>query len=85
MQHFKTWLDQTRIALVARITGGDPRKTVMVYAIATLVVGIVIGAALARPLGAFVLLPAGILAGYAARSFVSYRRRKAFLDARRQS
>ncbi len=85
MQHFKTWLDQTRIALVSHIAGGDPRKTVMVYAFATLVVGIVVGAALARPLGAFLLLPAGILVGYAARSFVSYRRRKAFLDARRQS
>lgn len=85
MQHFKIWLDENRIALVSRITGGDPRKTLLVYAIATLALGIVIGAILARPLGAIVLVLAGVLAGYAVRSFKSYRRRKAFMDARRQS
>jgi len=82
-QHFKTWLDERRIALVARIAHGDPRKTVMVYALATLALGVVLGTILARPMGALLLLPTGILIGYAARSFISYRRRKAFLDARR--
>ena len=85
MQHFKIWLDENRIAFVSRIAGGAPRKTVMVYAIATLAVGVVIGAALARPWGALFLLPAGILLGYAVRSFISYRRREAFRQARRQS
>lgn len=85
MQHFKTWLDDRRIALVSRIAGGDPRKTVRIYAAATLAVGVVIGAILSRPVSALVLLAAGVLVGYAARSFISYRRRKAFQQARRQS
>lgn len=83
MQNFRNWFDEARIALVWRMAGDDPRKTVRVYAGATLAAGVVIGAVLARPAGALVLLLAGILLGYAARSFVSYRRRKAYQQARR--
>lgn len=79
-KQFWTWLDGHRRTIVARLAGNDPAKALRLYAGALLGAGFVLGCLLATliraPASLIVLLAAGG-AGYAARAFVSYRRREA--------
>ena len=85
MQQLREWLFARYRGIVTRLAGDDPHKALKVHIAGIFIAGIVCGClimTLAQPLGALVILMAGVAAGYAARSFVSYRRRQAF---RRQS
>lgn len=81
MQQLREWLFARYRWIVARLAGGDPRKALMVHAAGIFLAGLIFGCllmALAQPLGAITILAAGVAAGYAARSYVSHRRRQAF-------
>lgn len=80
------WLDHIRNVTLARLTTTDVRTTLRNYLAAAFGAGLLIGAAvsfawLGSGLIACLLLGAG--AGYAARSYVSYRRRSMARERRR--
>lgn len=77
----RNWLAQCRAIVVKALTTGDVRSTLRNYLAAAFSCGLVIGALLAALWAAVALLVAilaGAALGYAARSYVSFRRREAF-------
>lgn len=79
-RQLRDWLDSRRLAIVARLAGGDPQKTVRIYAAAVFLMGLIFGCLLmliARPIGLLLIALTGGGLGYGARAFVSYRRREA--------
>lgn len=80
MQNLKAWFDAKRREIVFRLAGDDAQKILRVYAIAIFVAGVASGClliAFARFPAMLILMIFAGAVGYAARSFVSYRRRQA--------
>ncbi len=80
MEQFQEWLVANGRGIFARLSGGSPRKAMRIYATAIFLAGVVTGLllmVLATLPGVVILLGLSGAAGYAVRSFVSYRRRQA--------
>ena len=81
----RTALAALRAAVVSDLVSGDPARIVRRYVLGALAAGLVLGCLVARlsVLAALVVILAGGFGiGYAARSYVSHRRRQRFLSER---
>jgi hypothetical protein len=80
MDQFRRWIAAGVVRWLDRWSAGDARKALRISAALIFLSGVLAGvfftSAASQP-AVLVLVAAGALSGYAARSFVSYRRRQA--------
>lgn len=83
---FREWLDHIRDLVVGRLTTSDVRTTLRNYLVAAFAAGLVMGAMVSSVwlgFGLIASLVAGAAMGYAARSYISFRRRESARERRR--
>lgn len=82
---FRTWFDSSREIVLRRLNTGEVRSTLRNYLISAFAAGLLIGGALTvlwMGFGAIFILLIGGGLGYAARSYISFRRREAARQSR---
>jgi hypothetical protein len=85
MEHFRAWLLNRADELIARFAGNDPVKVQRTRYLGVLLMGFALGSLLMAAVdlpGVLFLLFLSAAAGYAVRSFISYRRRQAVRRSR---